>query len=148
MTVWPSVAGTGLGRALGRLYGIRAGVGILTLGRLFMLVTLPLALMLYFAIRMPWAIRRYRLTNRRVMVERGLRPTVERFVDLDRFDSIQVVVLPGQAAYHAGDLVFRKGNVETFRLPGVSRPEPFRQTCLKAQISYVQVRKALASQAG
>jgi hypothetical protein len=148
MTVWPSIASTGLGRALGSLYGIRAGVWILTIGRLFMLFTLPLALLLYFAIRMPWAIRRYRLTNRRVMVERGLRPTVERFVDLDRFDTIEVVVLPGQAAYHAGDLVFRKGNVETFRLSGVSRPEPFRQTCLKAQVSYVEVRKILKQQAG
>src|SRR4051812_8461788 len=107
MTIWPSIAATGLGRALGRLYGIQAGMGIITLGRLFMLATAPLALMLYFAVRMPWSIRRYRLTNRRVLVERGLQSKEERFVDLDRFDTITVDVLPGEAAHHAGDLIFR-----------------------------------------
>jgi hypothetical protein len=77
-----------------------------------------------------------------VAVLRGIRPTVERFVDLDRFESIEVLVRPGQEWYHAGDLIFRNGALETFRLPGVPRPETFRQTCLKARMSFIGVRKA------
>ena len=76
----------------------------------------------------------------------GFIPKVQRFVDLDRFDTIETVILPGQQWYHAGDLVFRRGGVETFRLAGVSRPESFRHTCLKARMSYVGVQKALELQ--
>jgi hypothetical protein len=52
-----------------------------------------------------------------------------------------VDVRPGQEWYPAGDLIFKKGQVETFRLPGVSRPESFRQTCLKARQSFDAVKK-------
>jgi hypothetical protein len=142
MTVWPSVASTGLGRSLGRLYRIREGFGPISVGRLALLATIPLGLMLYLSMRLPWAIRRYRLTNRRVMIERGINPHVEQFVDLERFDTIDVVVSPGQEWYAAGDLVFRRGPIETLRLPGVSRPESFRQTCLKVRQSYVSVAAA------
>ena len=87
-------------------------------------------------------VQRYRLSNRRVAVLRGIRPTVERFVDLDRFESIEVLVRPGQDWYHAGDLIFRRGAVETFRLPGVSRPETFRHTCLNARRAYLGARES------
>ena len=51
------------------------------------------------------------------------------------FDAIDVQVMKGEGWYHAGDLVFRRGTVETFRLCGVSRPEAFRQTCMKAHLA-------------
>jgi hypothetical protein len=139
MTVWPSVASTGLGQTLGRVYRIRDGFGPISVGRLVLLATIPLGLMLYLTMRLPWAIRRYRLTNRRVMIERGINPRVEQYVDLDRFDAIDVVVSPGQEWYAAGDLVFRRGPIETLRLPGVSRPESFRRVCLEARQAYVSV---------
>ena len=142
MTIWPSVAATSGGRFLGRLLAIQAGFGMFRLGRLFALLALPVAPLFYGYLRLPWVVRRYRLTNRRVAVLKGIRPQVEWFVDLDRFDAIEVVVRPGQEWYHAGDLVFRKGALETFRLTGVPRPETFRQTCLKARMSYVGVRNA------
>ena len=142
MTVWPSVASTGLGRALGRIYRIRDGFGPISIGRLALLATIPVGLTLYLSMRLPWAIRRYRLTNRRVTVERGVGGEVMQFVDLDRFDAIDVVVEPGQEWYAAGDLVFRRGQVETLRLPGVSRPESFRRTCLEVRQSYVSVAEA------
>jgi hypothetical protein len=140
MTVYPSVASTTLGQTLGRLYRIKSGVGPVSIGRLSLLATIPLGLMLYLSLRLPWAIRRYRLTNRRVCIERGVNPQVEQYVDLDRFDAIDVVVAPGQEWYAAGDLIFRRGQIETLRLPGVSRPESFRQTCLKVRQSYVSVQ--------
>jgi hypothetical protein len=139
MTVWPSVASTGLGQLLGRVYRIREGFGPLSIGRLALLATIPVGLMLYLSMRLPWAIRRYRLTNRRVTIERGINPQVEQYVDLDRFDAIDVVVSPGQEWYAAGDLVFRRGPIETLRLPGVSRPESFRRVCLEARQAYVSV---------
>ncbi len=142
MTVWPSVASTSLGRSLGRLYRIREGFGPISIGRLALLATIPLGLMLYLSMRLPWAIRRYRLTNRRVMIERGINPQVEQYVDLDRFDAIDLVVSPGQEWYAAGDLVFRRGAIETLRLSGVSRPESFRQTCLKTRQAYVGAASA------
>ena len=72
----------------------------------------------------------------------------EQYVDLDRFDAIDVAVSPGQEWYAAGDLVFRRGAIETLRLPGVSRPESFRQTCLKARQAYVAVASAQGHAAG
>lgn len=140
MTVWPSVGATSVGQWLGKLYRIRDGFGPISIGRLALLATIPAGMMLYLSMRLPWAIRRYRLTNRRVTVERGISPKVEQYVDLDRFDSIDLIVKPGQEWYDCGDLVFRRGPVETLRLSGVSRPEPFRQTCLKVRQSYVTVK--------
>ena len=61
---------------------------------------------------------------------------------LDAFDSIEVDVRPGQSWHHSGDLVFRIGATETFRLKGVSRPEAFRQVCLKAHFAYRGVKAA------
>ncbi|MEQ8785030.1 MAG: PH domain-containing protein [Pirellulaceae bacterium] len=143
MTVRPSVAMYGLGRWLGRLFAIKAGGYIFTIGNFIALASIPIALVLYFLRLLPYIGIRYKLTNRRVIVQRGLLATDDRWVDLDRFDRIEVVVQPGQAWYHAGDLVFRLGDTETFRLPGVSRPETFRHTCLNAQRVHVGVLKAL-----
>jgi len=136
MTVWPSVASTGVGRMLGRLYGLRGGFGALTLGRVALLATIPLGLMLYLSMRLPWRFTRYRLTNRRVLVEEGVNPTVRQFVDLGGFDAIDVQVEPGQEWFAAGDLVFRRGAVGVLRLAGVSRPEAFRRTCLETRQSF------------
>ena len=145
MTVWPSVGSTALGQALGRLYRIKSGVGPLSVGRMALLFTIPLGLMLYLSLRLPWAIRRYRLTNRRVSIEQGLSPRVEQYVDLDRFDAIDLVVQPGQEWYDCGDLVFRRGQIETLRLTGVTRAEPFRQACLKVRQAYVSVSRSQPS---
>jgi hypothetical protein len=162
MTVWPSLAATPLGRSLGRLYGIRAGRPPLTVGHLIALATIPLVVPLYFgkflltvsvgllqllpvvgkSIKAPLAVRRYVLTNRRVVVRTGMVPIDERWVGLDRFDTIEVIVRPGQAWYHAGDLVFKLGQIETFHLEGVLRPDTFRHTCLSAQLGYIGVSQA------
>jgi hypothetical protein len=147
MTVWPSIASFGLGRSLGKLYGIRwPDIYLFRFGRLIALAMIPVSLALYFLRVLPVFGTRYTLTNRRVMVQKGLIPQEDKFVDLDRFDTIDVVVQPGQEWYDAGDLVFKLGNVETFRLDGVSRPEAFRATLLKSQMSHAGVKKARARQ--
>jgi hypothetical protein len=143
MTVWPSVAMFGLGRMMGSGFAIRwPDVYIFRLGNLIALAAIPIALVLYFVRILPFIGTRYTVTNRRIIVLRGITGVEEKSVDLDRFDSIEIDVQPGQAWYHAGNLVFKKGNVETFRLDGVSRPESFRQVCLKAHMAHEGVRLA------
>ena len=159
MTVWPSLSATAFGRFWGRLFAIELGIRLfgvpITVGRLFALASIPFMVALYFLMRLPrfpgvilgiknpfcW---QYRLTNRRVIVENPFGGGEMKSVALDRFDAIEVVVEPGQAWYKAGDLVFRHGPTETFRIWGVPRPETFRQTCLKAQLSFVGVQRARA----
>jgi hypothetical protein len=165
MTVWPTLGARWEGRMFGRFYLLKPGVTLcgvpVTVGRLIALLSIPLILPLYFLMLLPCFIflpkmgpvpriyvsnplcRRYRLTNRRVVIEHGTSGTVFGEVSLDQFDAIEVEVLPGQQWYPCGELIFFNGKVETFRLSGVSRPETFRQTCLKAQRSHSGVRRAL-----
>jgi hypothetical protein len=159
MTVWPSLAATGFGRFWGRLFALDYGFRVfgvpLTLGRIIALASIPFMLALYFLMRLPrfpFVIigiknpfcSQYRLTNRRLVVENPFGDE-SKSVALDRFDSVHVEVEPGQAWFKAGDLVFRQGPVETFRIGGVPRPETFRQTCLKARMSFVGVQQARAA---
>jgi len=143
MTVYPTLAATGPGRFMGRLCSIQFGFGFFTLGKLFALLLIPVAIPLFALSLLPGIVTRYRLTNRRVVVQKGPMPFVnvhwsdERSVDFGRFDTIDIEVLPGQAWFPAGDLIFRRGNIETFRLAGVSRPETFRRTCLAASRGFL-----------
>ena len=148
MVTWPSMGSTAIGRFLGGLFENKAGIGnVLTVGNIMALVTIPLTMTIYLFRISPLACRRYRLTNKRVVVEKGIPPREERWVELGNFDTIEVVIRPGQEWYPAGDLIFRKGPTETLRLEGVLRPETFRQTCLKAQRAFSGVSNALAAAA-
>jgi len=161
MTVWPSTAAYGLGRLHGRLYEKKYGFYIFTVGNLLCLLSIPGALALYFWRLAPWVGKRYTLTNRRIIEYRSevrrdsnrvlgipcpfrfYYSVVRNAVELDRFNSIEIQVRPCQEWYHAGDLIFRQGNVETFRLDSVSRPEAFRRICLKSRQAFVGVKEAL-----
>jgi hypothetical protein len=158
MVVWPSIAKYASGRWLGRLFAQRVGVYVLTIGNLSALVFIPWALVLYF-----YRLARgssYRLTNRRIIELRnrfgwkGRYPFFDfrwgeelRSVALDQFDVVRLVRQPGQDWYDAGDLVFLNGEEEVFRLEAVSRPEAFRQTCLKSLQAHRAVKQLLDRQA-
>ncbi len=147
MTVWPSVARFGVGRFLGTLYDIRTpDIYFFRFGRLLALLFIPVSLVLFFMRVGPVIGTRYTLTNRRLIVHKGLKMAEDKAIDLDRFDKIEIDVLPGQSWYDAGDLVFKLGNVETFRLDAVSRPAAFRSTVFKTHQIYVGVKKAHARQ--
>jgi len=147
MTVWPSIAVFPSGRFLGRLYDIRwPDWYIFRLGNLLALLSMPHALFLYFWRVMPRVGMCYTLTNRRVVIEKGWPPVEHSSIALDGFDSIEIDVLPGQDWFAAGDLSFRNSGSEMFRLAGVSRPEAFRQTCLKSRLAYVSVKEAMQRQ--
>ena len=167
MIVWPSIAATWAGRKLGELYSIKwPNIYIFRIGNLFALISIPIALALYFYRLKPCVLGIplygvfYRLTNRRVMVLRNEINFQRKFpflrfqygaeaksVELDRFDEIDLVRHPGQAWFDAGDLVFKLNGVETFRLDGVSRPEAFRTTLMNSRRSYVGVKTALTREA-
>jgi len=143
MSVWPSIGRTPFGQTLGRLYGIKAGIGnVLTVGNLIALASIPQALALFFLSIAPWSCLRYRLTNRRVVVERGFIAKVEKEVSLENFDTIEVEVAPGQEWYPCANLVFSKGKIETFRIEGVPHHEGFRRACLNAQRGFAGVKNA------
>lgn len=143
MTVWPSIAKYRVARTLGRAYSIRAGWYIFTVGNFLALALAPLSAVLYFLRVLPGVGERYALTNRRIVRERGVLGEEMQSVALDRFDAIDIRVQPGEAWYYAGDLIFRQGDIETFRLEAVSRPEGFRQACLKAHFAYKGIKQAM-----
>jgi hypothetical protein len=146
MTVWPTMAALAPGRMLGLLYArnVHSAWGnLLTFKNLVVLVTLPIPILFWAWGILPFRCLRYRLTNRRLIIARGYTSVEVASVGLDQFDTIETQILPGQDFFHAGDLVFKRGPIETFRLQGVSRPETFRQTCLKANQSYVGVTRAM-----
>ncbi len=147
MTVWPTIGATALGRGVGRLCGVKLGIGFFTLGKLLALATIPLSLTVFVWQLLPFVCRRYSLTDRRILVRLGYKAVERGAIGLDEFDSIDVVILPGQDWLHAGELVFRRGGNEVFRLSGVSRPEVFRQVCRKAQTALLSFRAVMAQQA-
>jgi hypothetical protein len=145
--VWPTIGATAAGRLVGRLAGLHLpGDRFHLLGRLLAFATIPISLAVFVWQLLPITIRRYRLTTRRIIIEKGLRKVEGPAIGLDEFDAIDVVVLPGQQWLWAGELCFQREGREVFRLSGVSRPEVFRVTCLKAQLALVSVREVLCRQ--
>ena len=146
--VWPTVGATRAGRLVGRLAAVELGWGeFFTLGKLLAVATIPLSLTVFCWQLLPYVCRRYVLTNRRIIVRKGLLPVDQRWIGLDEFDSVDVEVLPGQAWLHAGDLIFRRGGLEVLRLAGVPRPEILREVCMAARTALVSVRDIVQRQA-
>ncbi|MCE5302999.1 MAG: hypothetical protein LLF97_07805 [Planctomycetaceae bacterium] len=145
--VWPTIGALRAGRFVGQLSGLRLGFGIFTVGNLLALATIPLSLVVFCWQLMPFVCRRYALTNRRIIVRKGLSAVDGPWISLDDFDAIKVDVLPGQAWLHAGDLVFLHHEHEVLRLAGVPRPETFRQVCLTAHTAHQSVRAVVERQA-
>lgn len=132
--IWPTIGATRAGRLVGQLADVRLGVGeFFTLGKLLALASIPLSLAVFAWQLMPFVCRRYALTNRRIIIRKGLMPVDEHWLAMDEFDSIEVELLPGQSWLHAGELIFKRAGSEALRLSGVSRPEVFRHVCLTAQ---------------
>ena len=162
--VWPSIGAYPLGRLVGRWCGLRLGVGFFTLGKAMALLTIPLSLALYVWKILPWICRRYGLTSRRIVIQKGYSAKDVASIGLDQFDAIDIRYLPGQPWLRCGEMLFvrrdsvrrgspsvRRGSPdpapqEVFRLSGVPRPEVFRQVCLEGQTALLAVREVLRRQ--
>lgn len=138
-TVYPSIASAGIGRLIGSIctsLPIRiAGVPLSCL--LFALPLTPLALVGYFLIKVTGP--KYIVTNRSVRSEQAIGQKRLSQTSLNDIAEVAVDVQPGQAFYHAGDVLLlnAQGNVLA-TLPGVSRPERLRRVILEARESRVR----------
>ena len=147
--VWPTIGATRAGRLVGQLAAVRLGWGqLFTLGKLLAVATIPISLAVFCWQLLPYVCRRYTLTNRRIIIGKGLVAVDQRWIGFDEFDSVDVQVLPGQEWLHAGELIFRRGGSEVFRLSGVPRPEILRHLCMTARTALVSVREVAQRQAG
>jgi hypothetical protein len=139
--VWPTIGAIPCGRLVGQLGAVRVGVGrIFTLGNVLALATIPISLGVFIWQLLPGVIRRYCLTNRRIIVLKGLTRFEERSIGLDEFETIEIRVLPGQEWLHAGEMIFLSGGREVFSLSGVPRPQTFRAICLKQRSTLLAMR--------
>jgi len=133
---------------VGRLCDVRLGLGgFFTLGKLMAVVTIPVSLGVFAWQLMPMVMRRYCLTSRRIVVQKGLRRIEERSIGLEQFEAIEIRMLPGQEWLRTGDVVFLRSGEEVFRLPGVPRPLVFREICRKQQSALRAIGRVLSQQA-
>jgi hypothetical protein len=128
-TAWPAVTD-----ASAPLAGLGA-----TLTRTRILAPLAWFLMapLYFKKVLPFLAKRYTLTNRRVMVQRGLKPKPRQEVALADIDEVRLVESTYSAFYRAADLEVISGGQVKLKLTGVQEPEAFRQSILNAVMAWV-----------
>jgi hypothetical protein len=152
MTAYPTLAATGLGRAIGSLcdavplktYGIPWWR--MMIAAVLALVVVPIAgtigLILYFVTKMTG--QRFVLTNRALQVRQMIGVRLNSQASLSDIKSIDIQELPGQAFYKAADLLVKGGDGKTLvRLEGVQRPAVFRQTILEARDARQQVEESL-----
>jgi hypothetical protein len=132
--VWPTLAA--------------GGTAIPTLARQLMatIVLAPLGWLLLaplFVKRLtPFICRRYTLTNRRLMIQHGLKPSPVQSVDLREIDDIRVVEATRDAFYHSASLDVLSGGKVVMTLPGVPEPEGFRRAVRNAVSAWVPGKSA------
>jgi len=145
--VWPTIGATRCGRFVGRLCAVRLGLGgFFTVGKLMAVATIPISLGVFAWQLLPGVMRRYCLTSRRVVVQKGLTRVEERSIGLDEFETIEIRVLRGHEWLRTGDLIFVRSGQEVFQLSGVPRPQVFREICRKQRSTLLAVRHALGRQ--
>jgi hypothetical protein len=122
IAMWPAVAG--LGRRLTRTI-IGAPLAWLVMALFYFLKVAP-----FLAIR-------YTLTNRRLMVRRGLKPSPSFEVPLTDIDDVRIQRDANSDFFRAAHLeIISKGNV-LITLKGVPEPESFRHSILDATKAWV-----------
>jgi hypothetical protein len=86
---------------------------------------------------LPFVSKRYTLTNRRLMVRRGLKPTPREEVKLEEIDDVRLDPASHDTFFHSGTLEVISGGQVKMRLTGVPEPEGFRQAILNAVKAWV-----------
>jgi hypothetical protein len=91
----------------------------------------------------PFIAKRYTLTNRRVMIQRGLKPSMSQQVELKDIDDVRPVEGTYDPFFRAGDLeIISKGAV-ALKLVGVPEAEGFRRAILSAVAAWVPGKGSL-----
>lgn len=134
---WPSVASVppvaALGRALTQLAARLANTVILL--PLAVLVVLPAWLLMapfYFRKVLPFLATRYAVTNRRVMIQRGMNPSSAREVELSAIDEVRIQRDGNSDFFLTGTVEIISNGSVALTLPGVKEPESFRHAIINA----------------
>jgi len=126
--VWPSVAAHPGPAALGRW--LIQSVGLAPLGWLLLAP-------FYFLKIMPFLSTRYTLTNRRLMIQRGLKPRPVQEVALADIDDVRITADSHSVFYKSGTLEVLSKDRVVLTLPGVPESDSFRHTILNTVAAYV-----------
>jgi hypothetical protein len=121
--------------------------GLASLGRALTgtIVLAPLAWLImslgYFGKVLPFAARRYTLTNRRLMIRHGLKGKPGQQVNLGDIEDVRVKTDANSDFFRAADLEIIANGQVALTLRGVPEPEGFRQAILNACNAWVPGRK-------
>lgn len=126
--VWPSVASVPAVANLGRL--LTNSIILAPFGWLVMSLV-------YFGKLAPVAMRRYRLTNRRVLIAAGWSGSVAGEVALKDIDDVKLVTDANSEFFRSGNLEIVSGGRTVLTLVGVPEPESFRHMILNARNAWV-----------
>jgi hypothetical protein len=134
---WPSVAAYPAVASLGRAC-IKSIVG----APLGWAIMLPF----YFLKILPFIATRYTLTNRRLMIRRGLKPAAAHEVALADIDRVNLVKDANSDFYRSAalEIILTDGKVG-LRLPGVPEPEGFRHAIVNARQAWAPASKSPVS---
>ncbi|MBI3865848.1 MAG: hypothetical protein HY290_28575 [Planctomycetia bacterium] len=146
MAVYPSIAATGIGKSLGRLYDWfpQKVFGIKLSHLLFPLPTAIIAVQVFFHLKLFGEV--YALTNRTMQIRKSIGNRLLREVSLTDVDQIVIRQEPGQEFYPAADIyLLNKAGQTLMSLPGVLRADVFRQLMLEARSARIQVEASLST---
>jgi hypothetical protein len=105
------------------------------------IVLAPLAWLImsaaYFGKVLPFAMTRYTLTNRRVMIRKGWSGTPAKELALAQIDDVRLVPGSVDDFFRAADLEILSQGQVALTLPGVPDPESFRHAILHAATAWV-----------
>lgn len=142
--LYPSIATTGLGQILNSLYeSIPLGIGEFRISYLiFIPPTLPLALLLYFWLKVFGS--KYVVTNRAVKIGNALGLRVTDEVALAKVTDVSIDPDSRLSFYRTGDVRLTGSAGETLLLlRGVPYPERFRQVIVEAADAHRMVEASL-----
>ena len=130
---WPSVAAYPAIASFGR-FCIQSYV----LAPLGWFLMLPV----YFLKILPFVATRYTLTNRRVMIRRGLLPVAAHEVALAQIDQVNLMADSNSDFYRSATLEIISGGKVLLALKGVPEPEGFRHAIWNAVKAWVPAKAA------
>ena len=122
--IWPSVAAWPAVAGLGRV--LTNTLLLAPLGWLLMSAV-------YFGKLLPFAARRYTLTNKRLMIRAGWAGAITQEVALTDIDDVRRAMDANSEFFRAANLEIVRGGQVVMTLAGVPDPEPFRHTILNAR---------------
>jgi len=127
--IWPSV--------------VEAQSGLAVIGQKMMssMILAPLGWLLlaplYFKKIVPFLSKRYTLTNRRLMIQRGLKPCPAQEIALTDIDDVRIATDSHNAFYKCATLEILTNGQVAMTLTGVPEPDSFRNAIINAVTAWV-----------